>query len=366
MKLNIVMLLTNSYNPDVRVYKEAKYLHGLGNNVTILCWDRECNEDLPAHCQEEGINIVRFKISSESGSGIKQLPAFIKYIRACKKYLTNTEYDYIHCNDLDGAITGYFADKKHSKRVFDMHEVYERGSGIKRKVWRGATIFFIKRSVAALYENDDYLGEAYKCIRSKLYELKNYPDMGMVQYLPKSKSDQFRIGYHGAVRGQIPEFNALFEAVKDMDDVRVDINGGGIDLNQLLEMSKHYGNVCVHGPYDGSKVSSELYENTDVLFVGYDPENPNYAGNSEAVKYYEAIVTRTPMIITKGIGMGDKVEKYKFGIACNTRDADEIRVAIKRLKNNKELLDEFARSENLVADYYTWENEVKVLNKIYQ
>ena len=41
--MNITMLLTNAFEMDVRVYKEARYLIEKGNNVTILCWDRNKN-----------------------------------------------------------------------------------------------------------------------------------------------------------------------------------------------------------------------------------------------------------------------------------------------------------------------------------
>lgn len=34
------MILTNGFDPDPRVYKEAKSLIKLGHKVTILCWDR--------------------------------------------------------------------------------------------------------------------------------------------------------------------------------------------------------------------------------------------------------------------------------------------------------------------------------------
>ena len=37
----VKMILTNGFGPDVRVYKEAKYLVSKGFDVEILCWDRE-------------------------------------------------------------------------------------------------------------------------------------------------------------------------------------------------------------------------------------------------------------------------------------------------------------------------------------
>ena len=39
--MKIIMVLTNGFFPDLRVYKEAKYLSKNGHDVEILCWDRD-------------------------------------------------------------------------------------------------------------------------------------------------------------------------------------------------------------------------------------------------------------------------------------------------------------------------------------
>ena len=76
----IYMILTNGFDPDVRVYKEAKYLVTEGFNVEIICWDRKCeyvdrNEEVI-----DGINIKRFCIPSKPGTGMKQIIPYIKFI----------------------------------------------------------------------------------------------------------------------------------------------------------------------------------------------------------------------------------------------------------------------------------------------
>lgn len=366
MSTRITMLLTNGFDPDVRVYKEAVYLISRGFAVTILCWDRDPSMGYPEQETLNGIKVLRFRIPSVAGSGKKQLPAFHAYIRACRAYLKTHPCDYLHCNDIDGAITGYFARHGKTPMVFDMHEFYECGSAAKRRVWRFLTLFLLKRSVTALYENTVYLEAPYAAVRSKLYPLKNYPDSKLVRPLPKTESAVFRIGYHGAVRGQIPEFTALFEAVKDMPDVQVDINGGGPDLAQLRELEGQYPNVHIHGVFDGTAALTGLYETTDVLFAGYDPQVPNHQGDAEAVKFYEAIFTGTPMLMTRGIGMGDKVERFGFGLTCDTRNPTEIRDALLQLKTDRKLWRACAQNELSHAHEYAWDTAVTVLDKIYQ
>lgn len=364
--MKIIMILTNSFDPDVRVYKEALYLVSKGVSVEIICWDRKGSDsNYPENELIDGIEITRLRIQSQAGSGMKQLPAYFKFIKSTKKYLKNKEYDYLHCHDFDGRLVGALANPRRRPIVFDMHEFYEIGSSLKRCAYRCGTMHFIKKSIAALYENDVYLGKPYGKYKNKLYSLKNYPDKKMIQCLPKEDGDMFRIGYHGAVRNQVRFFNALFVAASSFDDVRVDINGGGIDLEQLIEISKNYPRAYVHGPYNGAKESSKLYANTDVLFCGYDKAIPNHQKDAEAVKFFEAIITGTPMIMQKEIGMGEKVEREGYGISIDTDSPDEIREAIRRLKTDKEFYNNCRANELKNAPRYSWESEVQVLNQVY-
>lgn len=364
----IIMLLTNEYGPDVRVYKEAKYLLNRGFKITVLCWDRGSIIGLPQHDFHEGIEIIRYRIPSKAGTGRKQLKAFLKYIKKSKAYLRGHACDYLHCHDIDGAIAGYIGKKKNTPMIFDMHEFYEHGEGIIKYMWRLLTIFLLKKSIAGIRVNSLYCSSAYKSVSDKLILLKNYPDSNIIEARPKSISNVLRISYNGAVRGQIPEFIALFEAVKDLDDVVVNINGGGIELEELKEISALYDNVHINGPYDGTLMSSKLYEETDVLYCAYDPMTTNNKNNGETepVKYFEAIFTGTPLIGTKGIYYADQAKKNGYGIACNTRNSDEVRDAILKYKHNQTFWDFCHNNELNDAAKYDWNKAVKVLDIIYK
>ena len=362
---HVTFILTNDFFPDVRVYKEAKHLVENGFKATILCWHRDVSRELPEHEILDGIELIRYKLPSVYGTGLKQIGAFWKYIEKCKGYLKSHDTDYLHCNDIDGAVAGYIANKKKVPFVFDMHEFYEKGSSFRRAATRSVVIFFLKRSIAGLYENAAYLSDDYKSVRQKLHPLRNYPDAGMVKYLPKTESDVFRVAYHGVVR-QYEEFIALFDAVKDMPDVRVDINGSGMMVAALKEKEKEYQNVHVNGPYNGLTESTRIYSETDALFCGYDASDPNYQGDAEVIKFYEAICTGTPMIMTAGIGMAEKIEKRHFGVTCDTKNSESIKNAVLMLKNNHALWTIFHNSELKAASDYTWDIAVKVLDAIYR
>lgn len=364
--MDIVMLLTNSFNPDVRVYKEAVYLVGLGHQVTILCWDKDAQSALPQKEMKDGIRVIRFRIPAVAGTGYHQIGAYLKYIRVCRKYLAKHEVHYVHCHDLDGMMAYKLSGKRAAPYVFDMHENYIHGNGIKKMLLKTIVESCIKnshRTIAVLPIESVNVSDK---LSGKIVMLRNYPDSSYLSYHEKTPSNTLRIAYHGCVRSQVPYFRALFEACKDLENVRIDINGNGIDLPQLKDMEMDYPNVYVNGRYDGLKESNRLYQNTDLLFCGYNSANPNYQGETEVVKFYEAIITGTPMIMTEGIGMASKVEKYKMGFVVNPEDPQSIREVVLRVLKEPELLDECRDNMLQRADNYKWEQAVQVLNQIYQ
>ena len=365
MEKHIVETLTNAFKPDVRVYKEAIYLVKRGFKVTILCWDREPQDDLPQIDNIDGIDIVRFRYICPAGQKKGKVKAFLKYIRSCKHFLCNTSYDYIHCNDISGAIVGLCSNQKKMPMIVDMHEFFESGGLIKRKLMHYLLVYVFQKSRAGIYENAAYLADSYKKVRHKLYPLRNYPDASMVEYRKKTKDNLLRVGFHGWIRPNMYALKALFEACNDLNGVRVDINGGGPGLTQIKEWAKGVKNVNIHGPFDGTKVMSMLYENTDVTFCGYDKNDPNYQGDAEVVKFYESIRTGTPMIMTEGIGMGDKVNKWGFGIVCDTFNKEEVKEALVKFRDDEKFWIQCSENEVKEASKYCWENAVTVLDDIY-
>lgn len=368
MNQRITMLLTNSFFPDPRVYKEARYLISRGFKVTILCWYREDDVTLPEKEIVDGIEIIRFHIASKIGSGFKQIPAFFKYIKACRTYLKKNPCDFLHGHDLDGAITAFIARRDKTPIVFDMHEFYEdfaHGKALLRKILRFSTIIMIKKSIAAIRTNDLYLKKTYETIQDKLFLLKNFPDCHLVKPLPKTESSKFRIGYHGGVRNQVAEFTTLFESVKDMADVVVDIYGTGPDLPKLKKIASSYENVTIHGRFDGARRLSELYAQADIVFAGYRP-NSDTREVQEMVKFFECIVTGTPMILTKVYTkMASEIEKFGFGLTCDTRNLDEVRDCVIKMKNDIIFRKKCSENEIRESSKYDWNQAVKILDKIY-
>jgi len=357
------MILTNAFSPDVRVYKEAKYLVAQGHEVEVLCWDKTPEKGLPRVEKKDGIRIRRFGISAVEGTGYKQIGAYLSFIRQCKKYLKRRECDVLHCHDLDGAIVGYLARKRF---VFDMHEFYDKGGNVRKKLSHIMVCYLAKRSVGNIYVTSQSLKAYGKGIEDRFFQLKNYSDSSTLPGHEKDHSDELRIAYIGRVRNQLKEFSALFNAAKDLERVRVDIYGDGPDLDQLKFMAEKIENVTVHGAFNGLEDSKAIFRKTDVSYIAYDPKNPNYQGEFEPVKLFEAVFTGTPIIATKSLNPGRFAVEKGVGLAVDTRSAEEVRGAIRYLQDNPQVMQGFVSRMHEISDDYDWMHAVQILDKVYK
>lgn len=359
------MILTNRFDPDPRVYKEAKYLVSNGFDVEILCWDRE-NEYIDREKENiNGIEIRRFYPYSKYGSGLKQINAYLTFKGQVKQYLKDKDYNYVHCHDLDGIIIGNSIKKNSNMLIFDMHENYEiNGKNQKiRYIIRMVVNYFQNKSDFIIYVNElqkDFMSNKSKM---KCIYLPNYPNVSDYKNCVKSSSDKLRISYIGSVR-QFYELKKLMDACKDFEDVIVFIHGAGVAYEKLNNIKCKYENVIVTGKYDFKK-SVGLYSETDVLYAIYPKSSMQYL-TSYPVKFFEAIITKTPIIVSRGTILEKFVTKHDIGFVVDEENVNEIRNLIKYINENKYLLKEKTKNLEKIQYSFCWEDIVTNLNDIYK
>lgn len=361
----IKMIVTNRYDPDVRVHKEAKYLISRGFDVEILCWDRE-NEyinKLDEHI--DGVKIRRFFPYSKYGSGLRQIKPYIKFIFELKNYLRKVEYKYLHCHDLDGVIAGYLVNDNKAKLIFDMHEFYEgiRGNNKKSLLIKLIVLFFQNKSNWIVYINDIQIDKISKKNKRKLVYLPNYPDLNDYKLNEKKSDEKLRISYIGSVR-QYNELKNLIDACKEIENVVVAIHGMGVAYEKLKSISHNYNNLLLTGVFDITQ-SSELYNTTDVLYAVY-PMDSVQNKKSYPVKFYEAIITKTPIIVNKGSILEEFLYDNDIGFVVNGEDINEIRDLIVSISQNREILDKKRGNIDKIQYQYNWQQVIKNIDQIYE
>ena len=360
----VKMILTNGFDPDPRVYKEAKYLISIGMQVEILCWDRE-NVYLDKEIENiDGIEVKRFYPYSKYGSGMKQINAYFSFKKQVKQYLNNKDYDYIHCHDLDGIVIGNSAKNKACKLIFDMHENYEING-------RSQKIRYVMRAIVNHYQNKSdyiiYVDELQKDFMShknknKSVCLPNYPRTVDFKYCTKSVSDKLRISYIGSVR-QYNELKVLIDACRELDNISINIHGTGVAYERLNSIKNEYSNVKVTGRYN-FKQSSKLYNEADLLYVIYPTSSMQYL-TSYPVKFFESIITKTPVIVGKNTVLEKFVRKYDIGFVVDGDNIEDVKKMITYIGENKNILENKIKNLEKIQYNYCWEEVVKHLNKIY-
>lgn len=251
--MNIAMILTNGFDPDPRVYKEAKSLTKLGHSITILCWDRSGTYIDKPEENIDGIKIVRFFGDAQYGSGYKQGFKFLKFKKDVLEYMKNKKFDAIHCHDFDGLFIGYGVNKKlRLKLVYDEHDLFytyflDRPGFLNKLVYN----FIIMKEKSMLKAVDTHIvvtpkmGEVYKGISKKVYIVNNAPYKDLFNNIEKTPSDKLRIGFIGSVR-YYDEMKALIDASQPYkEQVEIVVCGRGIYSEKLAEYAKEFSNVKI-------------------------------------------------------------------------------------------------------------------------
>lgn len=361
----VVMILTNLFRPDVRVLKEAKYLVEHGFEVEILCWDRS-NELInnPVEFIDK-IKIIRFYPKSVPGTGLKQIKSYIMFNMQCKKYLKNIKFDFIHCHDLDGAIIGLFVKKRNSKFIFDMHEYYvgKTKKFFKKNFVKNIVKYIINKSDYVIYVNEIQKNDIDLNNKSKMVYLPNYPIIEDLNKIEKNISNKLRISYIGVVR-QFNELKNLMDACKDFNDVHIFIHGSGVHYENIKQIEKNYTNVTVTGPYHYSE-SSILYRDIDISYIVYPMDNiQNIFG--EPVKFFEAITSDTPMIVSQEMIIADYVTKRQIGFTVNGNNVEDIKTLIGNILNENEILEEKRANIKKIKSCFDWKTVVRNMDLIYK
>ena len=361
------MILTNSFDPDLRTYKEAKYLIQKGFRVQILCWDREGRYPDKETEIIEGIRIKRFYPYSQYGTGLKQIVPFIKFVKECRAYIRKIKGKYYcHCADLDGMITGFLScPRARVKLVFDMREFYESGSLTRFRYFvRLAVRFLQDRCYRIIYLNNLQKKYVRKRNYNKLVYLPNYPESTKFKNTEKTKSDKIQVSFIGYVRHE-KQLRALMDAAALFrDKIDVHIHGRGVCYDSLKEYAQAYENCFVTGDFNHECIDN-LYQNTDLLFCVYDVRDDNDK-HAYPTKFFEAIITKTPMIVAADTVIAKFCEKYEIGFAINNHYKEALVDIFSRITKSDNLLRRMRENEAKIQKKYLWEQVEKNLDTIYQ
>ena len=139
--MNILMILTNPFTHDPRVYNEARSLVEAGHSVTVFAWDKK--RENPQTEVIEKINVIRnynSKFMDIFPYDLMRLHFWwIKGYKDALKPCKKNNFDIIHCHDWHTGLIPYFLTHRYNKdkyfektaSVFTIHNlIFQFGRNI--------------------------------------------------------------------------------------------------------------------------------------------------------------------------------------------------------------------------------------------
>ena len=363
--MNVLMLLSNPFVNDSRVYSEAVSLVNAGYKVSIIAWDRAGNNKLKETRDE--IMVYRIKndlVMKVMQKPLLQIPLFWKKAISFAK---NLKFDVIHCHDLDTLYIGIKLKQQFNARlIYDAHEVYpyllERDLSklfiplFSRIEKTGAE--FADALIIADESYEDYFRiYGYSNITTVL----NTKPLFFNEYIAP-KNDTLSLVYVGSLTK--PRFiMELIEVVGNMKAIKLMIAGKGGLTKIVAEKAQQFENIIFVGEISFDEIIPFTHRG-DVAICMINPADKNNQIAS-ANKQFEAMVAGRPIIATKGTRSGEITAQQKCGLVIDY-NKEALKNAIERLRNDSELRKQLGQNALKAAiEKYNWGSDQQKLLNVY-
>lgn len=368
-KKRAIVSVTNDLYTDNRVNKICLFLVEEGYDVLLV--GRLRKNSMPL--ESRSYKTKRMKLLFDKG------PLFYAaYNLRLFFFLLAQRADVLVANDLDTLLANYVAKKfkPSSKLVYDSHEYFTEVPELTKRpkvqrFWleiekfifpKLTTIYTVNESIAQLYE---------KTYNKKIQVIRNIsPTWKPLAYLSKVElgipENKFVLILQGAGINVDRGAEEAVEAMCQLKDCVLLIVGDGDIVEELKKNVKSYdlqNSVLFFGkrPYNEMM---QFTHNADLGLTLDKATNLNYKF-SLPNKVFDYIHAGTPILSTRLVEIERVIERNKVGILIDELTVDSLVEAIQSLQANKNLLDELKANCQKAADVENWEEEKKILKKIY-
>ena len=365
----IIVSVTNDLYTDQRVRKVCEFLVEHNFEVTLVGRKLPSSQPMP----KLPYKTKRFWLLFKKG------PLFYaSFNLRLFRYLLFHKADILLSNDLDTLLANHWARKFKSKckLFYDSHEYYcETPELINRpkvqKFWRWIERECVPK-VDKMYTVNESIANLYrKEYDRKVSVVRNISDRQEVKLtctradlgLPEDKKIVILQGAGINIERGAEE---MIVAIQGVEDAVLAIVGDGDVVPLLKETVKQKGweeRVLFFGkrPYE------ELLQFTMLSDVGVSMDrdtNPNYRfalGN----KVFDYINSGIPLFVSDLPEVGGLVRKFEIGVVCESHDPKVIAQELNQLFKDEERYLKYVENTKIAKEQLTWENEKKVLERIY-
>jgi glycosyltransferase involved in cell wall biosynthesis len=353
--MNVIMIRSNSINPDVRLEKEAATLAEAGYTVKLLGWDR--NGDTPRIEKRPGYTIQRITLRAHYGGTIVFFYLPIYWVMVFFQLLQE-EWDIVHTSDLDTYLPALLIAKIKRKRIiYDIFDFYADQVPLPKPIRNFVAyldIFLMGFADAVIIVDPSRLRQIGREKDLRVTVLFNSPrDLDpQPKNFHKREGSPFIILFAGIL---IPgrDFESIIKAGKDIDNIHIIFAGFGPSMEQVQSLSIQFPYVTFIGTISHDEVIQRTLQ-SDLLFAFYDPAIPNNRYSSPN-KLFEAMMCKKPILVNDGTTMAEIVREENCGIIVPYGDVNAIKQAIMRLRDDPQLAKQLgANGRRAYEQKYSW------------
>jgi glycosyltransferase involved in cell wall biosynthesis len=389
--MRILMILENTFPPDVRVEKEIKSLISAGHKIVLACSSSASKDEVEGW---NGATIIRERMPLfiyKSSVGCLLFPFYFNYWRKFLKSIFNKyKFDAIHLHDLPLAkVAKEFSIKYKIPFVLDLHE--NRPEIMKLydhvRTFPGNIIISIKRwneyqkrytklaDKLILITNEakiDYLSK-YDLNSQKIAVIPNFVDLEDInsisfdtEILNKYK-ERFVVVYFGDTglrRGTATIIQAA-NLLKEHKDIHFLIIGKSREDRNLKRLISELdlSNIELMGWIPYNKAVSYIKASK----IGLCPFLRNtHHDTTYANKMFQYMVFGKPIIVSDCTSQKNLIKKEECGSVFEAENADDLAERIIAMKQSPKYIELSDNSYYAVINKYNWKNAVEHLITLYR
>ncbi len=330
--------------PHLKIYSD--YFDKKGILYDVISWDRTGDTDKN-----------EFTYSHDAKFQVSALTRFIEYFKFAgfiKKLLKKYKYEKLVIISPQVALfIPFFLKRKFARRyIFDYRDLSIEQNPLFKPLMK----VVLNNSFANVISSPGfkkYLPKGYDYLLSHNFNIGLVKEALANDGSPLPQGD-IKVLTIGAIR-----FDANYEVIDslgDADGIEVDFVGKGGASPDLLKYveEKCFKNIFFKGKYD-KKDENDIIKKHTLINIFY----PNWPSHISALsnRFYNSLINKRPMIVTKGGEQGNYAEKYGVGLAVESCDglAERIIEYVAALnfeeykKNCNNLLREFIEDYNRFA-----------------
>ncbi|MBI9037773.1 MAG: glycosyltransferase [Bacteroidales bacterium] len=363
----VIISVTNDLSTDQRVDKVSNTLVKLGWDVTLV--GRKKKDSLPL--KKRKYKMKRMLLLFQKGPFF-----YAEYNIRLFLYLLFHKVDLLVSNDLDTLLANHLANKlKHISLVFDGHEYFPEVPELQnrpkiKKIWlclekmlmpNVKTGYTVSDGIADIY-NSKY-GKDFKVVRNVPFLSKTDSITGPPSLkLPNNKNVILYQGSLNMGRG----LELAIEVMQYIDNAILLIIGDGDIKQELIDYSIKL-NLQNKIIFTGRIPLEKLKAYTQLGTIGITLEE-NLGLNyyySLPNKFFDYIQAGLPVLISPFPETSKIIKKYNIGEAIEKCDVKHVAEKLNELLRNKKKLEEYSSNAKIAAKELCWENEEKILIKVY-